>query len=195
MFLIGMFTGIITETGTVVVRTGSKVSIRASNRLIGKLKRGISVSVDGACLTVVGKKARVFSADIMPETMRRTRLDGMRPDALVNLELPATPAALLSGHFVQGHVDGVGTIKEIQKAGSERILTIAIPRNLTRYVVSKGSIAVNGISLTVIEIRKDYFAVGIIPHTWKTTNLSGLMRGDKVNLEVDVLAKYVEEFV
>lgn len=190
-----MFTGIITETGVVAARVLSRVSIRASRRLIDKLERGTSVSVDGVCLTAIGKKKNTFLADVMPETVCKTSLAKRRIGDLVNLELSATPVSFLAGHIVQGHVDGVGTIKKIRQVGSGRILTVSVPRTLTRYIVSKGSIAVNGASLTVIASGKDYFTVGIIPYTWKTTNLSGLMRGDTVNIEVDVLAKYAEKLL
>lgn len=185
-----MFTGIITETGVVAARTLSRISIRANRRLIGALNRGMSISVDGACLTTVARKKDTFSADIMTETARKTSLAKRRVGDLVNLELPATPSSFLAGHIVQGHVDGIGTIQEIRKIGSGRTLKITVPRSLTRHIVYKGSIAVNGISLTVIEARKDHFTVGIIPHTWSTTNLRAVKRGDKVNLEADVLAKY-----
>lgn len=190
-----MFTGIITETGVVSSRAPARISIRASRNFVRALARGASVALDGACLTVVAKGKNSFSADIMPETARRTTLSDLRRGTSVNLELPATPASFLSGHIVQGHVDGVGTVEEIRKDGSDRILKIAIPRNLARYVVSKGSIALNGISLTVIQAGRGYFTVGIIPHTWNTTNLCTVMRGNAVNVEVDVLAKYVEKLV
>lgn len=194
-FSVYMFTGIITETGTIAARTQSRVSIRASRRLIGALDRGMSISVDGACLTVIARDKNTFSADIMPETARKTSLANLRLGDLVNLELPATPASFLSGHVVQGHVDGVGTIKEIRKDGSDRILKAAVPRALARYIVPKGSIAMNGISLTVIQAARGYFTVGIIPHTWSATNLRTAKRGDVVNIEVDVLAKYAEKLL
>lgn len=190
-----MFTGIITETGVVTTRTRSRISLRTSQRFIRKLTRGASVAVDGACLTVVGKKARVFSADIMPETVGRTTLGHLSRGVCVNLELPASPTSFLSGHVVEGHIDGIGTLTKIAQKGNSRMLTFSIPRTLSKYVVEKGSITVNGVALTVIESGKNHFTVGIIPHTRKATNLSALKRGDKINIEVDVLAKYVEKFV
>jgi len=153
-----------------------------------------SVAVNGACLTVVGKKGISFIADIMPETARRTTLGRLRRKTPVNLELPATPASFLSGHIVQGHIDGIGSVKKIVKDGGSHILTIAIPRVLGRYIVPKGSVAINGVSLTIITARSSMFTAGIIPHTFRVTMLGTLAPGDTVNIEVDVLAKYAEKF-
>jgi riboflavin synthase len=190
-----MFTGIITESGMIRSRSRSGISIRASRTLVHKLNLGVSIAVDGACLTVVKKDKNTFSAGIMPETARKTTLSAFRRGVHVNLELPATPATFFSGHIVQGHVDGVGIVQDIRKDGSGRLLKIVIPSTLARYVVPKGSVALNGISLTVVGSGRDHFTVGIIPHTLKVTNLCTLQRGDAVNIEVDVLAKYVEKFV
>lgn len=130
----------------------------------------------------------------MPETAKRTMLGRLKIGDLVNLELPVSLTQLLSGHLVHGHVDGVGTIKKIQKEGNSRLLTITISRDLNKYIVEKGSIAVNGISLTVINVGLD-FTVGIIPYTWQHTMLKQTKLGDSVNIEVDILAKYLEKIL
>lgn len=190
-----MFTGIITETGSVDHASRSKIIVMAKRNILRKLDRGASISVDGACLTVVSKGAGSFAADIMRETARRTILSRLQHGAKVNLELPTTPSSLLSGHIVQGHIDGIGRLKEMHTRGMDRILSFHIPKTLSRYIVEKGSIAVNGISLTVIKAIRLDFTVGIAPHTWNTTMLHELLLGDCVNVEVDVLAKYVEKFI
>ncbi len=188
-----MFTGIITETGTVADVSRSDISIRASGLFLRKLKSGTSVSVDGACLTVTAKNKSSFTADIMPETKRRTTLGNLRRGDTVNLELPATPNSFLSGHIVQGHVDGTGVVTKMRKEGASYILSFSCPRPLARSVVEKGSIALNGVSLTVIDAGASGFTVGIIPHTWQVTALHKLKRGGRVNIETDVLAKYAEK--
>ncbi|MBI4079913.1 riboflavin synthase [Candidatus Kaiserbacteria bacterium] len=188
-----MFTGIITETGEVAARTRSSISIHAKNSVLRNLKRGGSITVEGACLTVVAKGKGSFSADIMPETARRTTLGGLKGGAHVNLELPATPASFLSGHIVQGHVDGVGKLVGVARKGNSHVLKFSIPRALSKYIVEKGSIAVNGVALTVVEAGKNYFTVGIIPHTRENTSFRTLKVGARANIEVDVLAKYVEK--
>ncbi len=190
-----MFTGIITHTGTISRASELNIAIRTRRGILGKLDRGTSISVDGACLTVVSKEKDSFTADIMLETARRTTLSSLRRGTKVNLELPSTPSSLLSGHIVQGHIDGIGTLKQIRIRGTDRILSITIPRTISQYVVEKGSIAINGISLTVIEARYSYFTVGIIPHTWETTMLREITPGSHVHIEVDVLAKYIEKLI
>ncbi|MBI4093355.1 riboflavin synthase [Candidatus Kaiserbacteria bacterium] len=190
-----MFTGIITETGTVVVRTQSGISISTNNRVLRRLKRGGSIAVDGACLTIVAKGKGSFSADILGETLQRTMLGSLSRGALVNLELPATLTSFLSGHIVQGHIDGVGKLISVVGKKNGRILKFSIPRALSKYVVQKGSIAVNGVALTVVNATMNHFTVHIIPHTWQSTSFQTKKIGARVNIEVDVLAKYVEKFV
>src|SRR3990167_2548666 len=163
-----MFSGIISHIGSVAESRGGRLAISAPRNFVGKLGIGSSVAVNGACLTVVGKKGGAFVADIMPETARRTTLGRLRKNAIVNLELPATPKSFLSGHIVQGHVDGIGAVKKVKKDENQVTLSISIPRQLSRYIVAKGSIAVNGVSLTVIDAKPGSFSVGIIPHTWKS---------------------------
>ncbi len=190
-----MFTGIITHTGVVSAIDRSKIAIQAGRAILHAVELGASMSVDGVCLTVVSKNKDIFTAHMMPETMKRTILSTLHMGMKVNLELPATPSSFLSGHLVEGHVDGVGTVEKISVRGHDRVLSIALLPSLSRYVVKKGAVAVNGISLTVIESRRAQFTVGIIPHTWKNTMLYTLSIGDRVNIEVDVLAKYIEKFV
>ena len=190
-----MFTGIITDTGSVKRVSRSRIVVKTRRGMLRTLKRGASISVDGACLTVVSKGSDFFAADIMPETARRTMLSALERGAKVNLELPVTPSSFLSGHIVQGHIDGIGQLKHIRTQGADQILSFAVAHNLSRYIVGKGSIAVNGVSLTVTKASRLSFSVGVIPHTWQTTMFHELSPGDRVNIEVDVLAKYVEKFV
>ena len=190
-----MFTGIITDIGIVSKASRTRLSVSARPALVKALTCGASIAVDGACLTVVAKGKNSFSADVMGETARRTNLARLKAGAGVNLELPATATSFLSGHIVRGHVDGTGTVERIQKKGADRILTIGAARVLRRYIVPKGSVTINGISLTVIEVGRGNFSVGIIPHTWKATMLHNIAPGSVVNIEVDVLAKYVEKLI
>ena len=131
----------------------------------------------------------------MSETFERTNFGALKNGNLVNLELPATPKSFLSGHIVQGHVDGIGAVKKVKKDENQVTLSISIPRQLSRYIVAKGSIAVNGVSLTVIDAKPGSFSVGIIPHTWKSTMFRTLKPKAEVNIETDVLAKYIEKFI
>ena len=189
-----MFTGIISYLGKVKSLQNSQLSVKADRSLIKNLKKGDSVAVDGICLTVIAKpNFDTFQVEVMPETLVRTALSDLKIGALVNLELSMGIADRFAGHIVQGHIDGVATIKSIQKKGNSRIFTFKIPEKLSRYIVEKGSIAVNGISLTVIETKEDLFTVGIIPYTWQHTMLYVAKVGDQVNIEVDILAKYLEK--
>lgn len=190
-----MFTGIITHLGKVVEKTDTRLVIAPEKGFLDSFEKGLSVSIDGICLTVVSFYKKDFTIDFMPETAKKTNIEQLQVDDTVNLELPARGDTFLSGHVVQGHVDGVGTIKEIKEEGNSYLFTFSIPEALTKYIVKKGSITVNGISLTVIDITKDSFSVGIIPHTWERTMLHTAKIGDKVNIEVDVLAKYIEKLV
>ena len=189
-----MFTGIITETGVVANVSRANIAIRASAPFVRKLRYGASVAVDGACLTVVAKDARSFTADIMPETQKRTVIGALRRGDTVNLELPATPSSFLSGHIVQGHIDGIGTVKKILKKSPSHIFSFSVLPSIARYIVTKGSVAIQGVSLTVISVRSTTFTVGVIPHTFRGTAMRQLVPGDSVNIEVDVLAKYVKRF-
>jgi riboflavin synthase len=195
-----MFTGIIEEVGRVAAITtkGERRRITVScSRILPELKVGDSVSVSGVCLTAVEIAADSFGADLAQETWRRTSFARLSKGALVNLELPLRATGRFDGHVVQGHVDGVGTVISLARVadGNDYVLVINVPSELTRYIVSKGSLAIEGISLTVAAIEGTEVRVAIIPHTAEVTNLSSLKAGDSVNLEVDVVAKYVEKMM
>lgn len=191
-----MFTGIITYLGKLDKREKSLYTFKSSDSLVKKIGPGDSVAVNGVCLTVAGQKSKdTFSVELMPETLRKTMFCKLKVNDLVNLELPVKPSSMLSGHIVQGHIDGVGIIKKITPDKNSRLLTIAIPSRLAKYMVEKGSITVNGISLTVISADKSHFTVGIIPYTWRNTMLKQAKIGDLVNIEVDILAKYLEKLL
>jgi riboflavin synthase len=192
-----MFTGLIAELGTVdgVERTSEGARLRVRGMLARDLSEGDSVAVNGVCLTATTVNGGAFSADVMAETLRRSSLGALGAGDAVNLELPLRASDRLGGHVVQGHVDGLGTVREVRDEGFARVVGIDAPPELLRYVAAKGSIAVDGISLTVAELHDDGFAVSLIPETLERTNLGGAQPGARVNLEVDVLAKYVERLV
>jgi riboflavin synthase len=197
-----MFTGIVEETGVVerIKPTGRSIELTVRAGVCGRgLKVGDSLAVNGCCLTAVNVAARgrhkLLRFDLLRETWRRTSLQFARPGALVNLERSLLADGRLGGHFVTGHIDGVGRIIRWERAGSDHVLDIAAPPDVLRYVISKGSIAVDGISLTVAEAGKKHFRVWIIPHTHRQTALRERKVGDAVNLEADLLGKYVEKFI
>lgn len=191
-----MFTGIITHIGELKNIYDTTFTFTAPRSLCIKLTKGTSISVNGACLTVVNKPTTTsFVINIMPETRKKTMFPILAVGDFVNLELPASPKSLLSGHIVQGHVDGVGKIKKIEKDGNSRLATIQVDPYLSRYIVTKGSIAVNGISLTVIDTSNASFTVGIIPYTWRHTMFRNARVGDKVNIETDIIGKYVYKYI
>ncbi len=193
-----MFTGLIAALGTVERlaegSTSCRLTVRAPQLLSG-VKIGDSIAVNGACLTVVHLRGDTFTADVMPETVRRTTLHLLQPGDRVNLEKALRPTDGLDGHIVQGHVEGVGTIQQIIPEGNARVYRIQAPGELLRYIVEKGSIAVDGISLTVTEADDSGFGVSLIPHTAKMTTLGYKSTGDSVNLETDILARYVEKML
>ena len=190
-----MFTGIIESLGTIEktgrVPGGTRVRI-GCRELSGGLGLGESVAIDGVCLTVTARTGRWFEAEISPETARRSTLNGLRPGRVVNLERPLAAAGRIGGHFVQGHVDATTTVRSIRRQGGFIEMTLEAPKSLRRYIVEKGSISINGVSLTVASIRVGAFSIALIPHTLEMTNLSRLRAGSRVNVEVDILAKYVE---
>lgn len=192
-----MFTGIVTAAGRVresrPARGGVRLVIDAGGLGLGDVAIGDSVAVNGACLTVVARKARLFEADVSRETLACTT--GFAPGSRVNLEKAMRLADRLGGHLVSGHVDGVATVARVVQAGASRKMTIRAPARLSRYVARKGSVAVNGVSLTVNDARGMEFTVNLIPHTLAGTNLKELRRGDRVNLEVDLLARYAERLL
>jgi riboflavin synthase len=195
--VVGAFTGLVADLGTVAAleATGGGVRLRVRSTLAGELREGDSVAVNGVCLTATQVADGQFAADVMHETLRRSSLAAVVDGARVNLELPLRAADRLGGHVVQGHVDGVGEVRDAVADGFARVVTIEAPPELLRYVVEKGSIAVDGVSLTVASVTADTFSVSLIPETLERTNLGAAVPGTPVNLEVDVLAKYVEKLM
>ncbi len=197
-----MFTGIVEEAGVVEKITPTKKSIALTVRA-GALARGVklgaSVAVNGCCLTVVKisaqGKSKLLQFDVLQESWTRTNLQFLKPASIVNLERPLRADGELGGHFVTGHVDGIGKILRWEKSGADHVLEIAAPTDVMRYVVFKGSIAVDGISLTVAGVTKKSFRLWIIPHTFAVTTLRDRKIGDAVNLEADLLGKYAEKFL
>jgi riboflavin synthase len=197
-----MFTGIVEETGTVerIKPTAKSIELTVRTGVTGKtLKLGDSLAINGCCLTAVklGPRGRARSAqfDLLTETWRRTNLQFAKAGSLVNLERPLRTDGQLGGHFVTGHIDGVGKIIRWERLGQDHVLDITAPADVMRYVVFKGSIAVDGISLTVAGVQKKSFRIWIIPHTYEITALRDRKVGDSVNLEADLIGKYVERFV
>ena len=193
-----MFTGLVADLGTVaaVDATDDGVRLRLRTALAGEIGEGDSVAVNGVCLTATEVSADAFAADVMHESLRRSSLgQAAQEGARVNLELSLRASDRLGGHIVQGHVDGVGTVSGVREDGFSRVVTIDAPPDVLRYVVEKGSIAVNGVSLTVSAISDEAFEVSLIPETLERTTLGQAAPGAMVNLEVDVLAKYVEKLL
>ena len=192
-----MFTGLVADLGTVaeVHSTTDGVRLAIESPLARELSEGDSVSVNGVCLTAVGLCGDRFGADVMNGTLRRSSLAEVRSGTKVNLELALAANARLGGHFVQGHVDGVGAVSAVRDDGFARVVTVEADPELLRYVVEKGSITVDGVSLTVASIDEASFDVSLIPETLERTNLGTAAPGTPVNLEVDILAKYVEKLV
>ena len=193
-----MFTGIVEERGTVIaVVTGAAsavLSVRGPT-VTADLRPGDSVAVNGVCLTAVRVEADRFAADVMAETLARSSLGALSPGEAVNLERAVTPSTRLGGHLVQGHVDGVGVVLERIPGERWEAVRISLPAGLDRYIVEKGSIAVDGVSLTVVSVDQSAFTVGLIPATLEATTLGAAGPGSRLNLEVDVLAKYVEKML
>lgn len=193
-----MFTGIIEELGTVrtIETRGENARIVIGARVVTEgTNHGDSISVNGVCLTALDIQPDSFAADVSRETLSRSTLGNLKPGTPVNLERAVTPATRLGGHIVQGHVDARGTFESVEDHGESWTVRFSFPTEIGRYLVFKGSVAVEGISLTIANLGDDYFEVAIIPKTWEVTNLSHLNPGDGVNLEVDVIAKYVERLV
>ena len=192
-----MFTGLIEAVGeiTEVKPTPGGSRLRLSTSLAPQLSNGDSIAVSGVCLTVVSADPYGIHADVGPETARMTTLGGVKRGAVVNLERPLRADARLGGHFVQGHVDATGTIEELRQDGDSFWLTVRFPPALASLIVRKGSIAVDGVSLTVAGVDDRHFDVQIIPYTWEHTNFRTLRTGDQVNLECDILGKYVARMI
>jgi riboflavin synthase len=207
-----MFTGLVEHVGTIESITlcdvgaqldsgmaradqiGARVRVHAGPLAKGLAKSG-SIAVNGCCLTAVDIEGKSFAADLSGETLRRTSLGELKPGAPVNLERPLTASKELGGHFVQGHVDGVGRVAHLEPDGASWWFGVQVPADLARYIAMKGSVALDGISLTVAGWRDGIVDTAIIPFTYEHTNLSSLKLGDPVNIECDILAKYVERFV
>jgi riboflavin synthase len=189
-----VFTGLVREVGDVVGFDGARLTVAAPATAAG-VDIGDSISVDGVCLTVVARDGSTLRFDAVPETLGRTSLGDLAPGSRVNLEPALRAGDPLGGHYVQGHVDGVGSVRSVEPEGDGKRTAFAAPAELLRYVVEKGSIAVQGTSLTVAAVDGTGFEVALIPHTLEATTLGALQPGDRVNLEADVLAKYVEKLV
>ena len=193
-----MFTGIVEELGTVagVEDQGDamRITIHAEH-VLADAGLGDSIAVNGCCLTVAERDGDTWTADVMQETLDKTSLAGVQPGDKVNLERAVTPTTRLGGHIVQGHVDGVGTIASRTPSEHWEAVDVSMPSELARYLVDKGSVTVDGVSLTVVEARADGFTVSLIPETLARTTLGGRRPGDRVNLEVDILAKHVEKLL
>ena len=193
-----MFTGIIEELGSVrgIEERGENARIVISANVVTEgTNHGDSISVNGVCLTALDIQPDSFAADVSRETLLRSTLGRLRPGSPVNLERAVTPATRLGGHIVQGHVDARGEFLSATKSGDFWTVRIGYPKEVSAYLVHKGSIAIEGISMTIANLTDDYFEIAVIPKTWELTNLSTLKPGDAVNLEADVIAKYVERMM
>lgn len=189
-----MFTGIIEELGTVEA-AGARLRVRCG-KVLEDLSEGASIAVNGVCLTALELRPDSFAADLAPETLRRSNLGALRHGSRVNLERPLSPAGRLSGHIVQGHVDGTGEFLSLEPLGDENWwLKVRVPVELDPFLVFKGSIAIDGISLTIAALEGDVLSVTIIPHTYRNTTLGHYRPGSRVNLECDILAKHVEKLI
>lgn len=192
-----MFTGIVQGLGRIerIDRQGDGARITVGAELARQLEAGDSIALSGVCVTALPDSGRSFQADLMNETLARTSLAEAQPGTAVNLELPLRPSDRIGGHIVQGHVDGVGTVASVMDDGFARVMEVEAPERLLHYAVEKGSIALDGVSLTVAELRPRSFTVSLIPETLKRTTLGQATAGARINLEVDVLAKYVERLI
>lgn len=194
-----MFTGIVWETGTVVAKEvgpeGARFRLSATDHTLSRLRVGESIAINGVCLTVTDLQGDTFAVEAVPQTLGRTNLGQLEVGQKVNLEPPLRVGDALGGHWVMGHIDDVGQVMAVTPEGNSHRVTIRPPQELMRYIVEKGSIAVDGVSLTVAGTAADSFTVVLIPHTRAVTTLGYLKAGDRVNLEVDVLGKYVERLL
>jgi riboflavin synthase len=194
-----MFTGIIEELGTVAAMesraTGARIMVRCAT-VLSDAGEGASIAVNGVCLTALDLRADSFAADVARETLRRTNLGALRAGSRVNLERPLAPTGRLSGHIVQGHVDGTAEFLSLDALGDENWwLRVRVPAELDPFLVFKGSVAIDGISLTIAALEGDVLSVTIIPHTFRNTTLGGYKQGARVNIECDILAKHVEKLL
>jgi riboflavin synthase len=193
-----MFTGIIGGLGTVIKldrMSGTGLLVLECDDMYDRLEKGSSLAVNGTCLTLTNKRADRMYFDLSRETLTNTNLSGLRSGDIVNLELPLSAEGRFDGHIVQGHIDGVGKIMDLTKASGETLLKVRVPEHLSQYIVEKGSIAIDGISLTISRIEGNDCLFSIIPFTMKNTNLQYLNKGSKVNIEVDIIGKYIKSFL
>ncbi len=190
-----LFTGLVADLGTVTAVDASDGGVRLTVQTTLDLAAGDSIAVNGVCLTATALPDGAFTADVMHETLRRSSLGALEQGSKVNLELPLRADDRLGGHFVQGHVDGLGTVWDVREDGFSHVVSIGAPPEIMRYVIEKGSIAVDGVSLTISGLGDDWFQVSLIPETLERTILGEANTGTPVNLEVDVLAKYIERLV
>jgi riboflavin synthase len=195
--VVSVFTGLVQDLGrvTLVDAGADGVTLGVQTKLAAEIAEGDSVAVNGVCLTATAIIDGQFRAEVMQETLRRSSLAEAAQGSQVNLELALRASDRMGGHIVQGHVDGLGSVREVREDGFARVVTVTAPAELLRYVVEKGSIAVNGVSLTVVGVGEDWFSVSLIPETLERTTLGTAVPGAPVNLEVDVVAKYVEKLV
>lgn len=193
-----LFTGIIQEVGVfqrkIKESNRYKLIIKTEN-FLDDVSIGDSISVNGVCLTVVSYNSNIFTVDVMPETLESTNIKDLNKGSLLNLEKSLKPNSYMGGHIVSGHVDGIGVIKNIKKEKNARVIELKTNESILDYLVDKGSVAVNGISLTVMDVKIDSIIISIIPETWESTNLKDLKNGDKVNLEVDIVGKFVHKIL
>lgn len=193
-----MFTGLVEEKGKLIkkIKTGDGLRlVFTANIVFGDLNIGSSISVNGVCLTVVELNKESFAVDTIEETLKKTNLGKLNINDFVNLERPLKADARLGGHFVLGHVDTTGTVESVNELSNSHFVTISFPENFKRYLIYVGSVAIDGVSMTVAEVNNNSFSVGIIPHTWSETVFAYKKPGDTVNLEFDVLGKYVEKIM
>ena len=193
-----MFTGIVEELGILREKKQTKNSYQLTiiaEKVPEKLSKGESIAVNGTCLTVVKYSADSFTADVMPETIKTTNLRFINTGTIVNLELPLTANKFLGGHLLTGHIDGRGTVHRINREENARIMLIKIGSQLEKYMVSKGSVALNGVSLTIIDLKPGLLTVSLIPETWRQTNLQYARTGTELNIETDLIGKYVLKII
>lgn len=193
-----MFTGLVEEKGTLVEKNKTGEGYRLvfkADIVMEDMRIGSSIAVNGVCLTVVNIDGKKFSVDVIEETLKKSSLGQLNNNAFVNLERPLKAEARLGGHFVLGHVDTTGVVVDVKELSNSHYMTIKFDEKFRKYLIFVGSVAIDGVSMTVAQLEKDNFSIGIIPHTWEETVFSNKKPGDKVNLEFDVLGKYVEQIM
>ncbi|MGE5436656.1 MAG: riboflavin synthase [Syntrophothermus sp.] len=193
-----MFTGLVEEKGTLVEKNKTGEGYRLvfkADIVMEDMRIGSSIAVNGVCLTVVNIDGKKFSVDVIEETLKKSSLGQLNNNAFVNLERPLKAEARLGGHFVLGHVDTTGIVVDVKELSNSHYMTIKFDEKFRKYLIFVGSVAIDGVSMTVAQLEKDNFSIGIIPHTWEETVFSNKKPGDKVNLEFDVLGKYVEQIM